>query len=105
LTKAIIAGARRPEEYVYAASTANAISSGRSLASVLLPPRPIVSKTACIPTSCRAMYGIVARIPVTATASESARLPYRPPTKSAGVTYPLRCDTDQSRAMKMKMIG
>ena len=51
------------------------------------------------------MYGIVARMPVSATASDSALLPYRPPTKSAGVTYPLRWDTDQSRAMKTKMIG
>ncbi len=75
MTNAIIAGARRPEEYVYAASTANAISSGRSLASRLSPPRPIVSKTACMPTSCSAMYGIVARMPVTATASDSPRLP------------------------------
>ena len=39
-----------------------------------------------MPTSWRAMYGIVARIPVTATASASARESKRPRTKSAGVT-------------------
>ena len=55
LTNAIIAGARSPEEYVYAASTANAISSGRSLASTLLPPSPTTSSTAWMPTSCSAM--------------------------------------------------
>ena len=58
-----------------------------------------------MPTSCSAMYGMVARMPVTAIASESQREPYRPPTKSAGVTYPWRCETDHSRDMKTKMIG
>ena len=51
------------------------------------------------------MYGIVARMPVTAMASDSHREPYRPPTKSAGVTKPCGGDTDHSRDMKTKMIG
>ena len=72
---------------MYAASTAKAMNSGRSLAKVEpLPPIPITSRQAWMPTSCRAMYGMVATIPVTATASESERDPCRPFTKSAGVT-------------------
>ena len=51
------------------------------------------------------MYGIVAMMPVTAMASDSSRESYRPLTKSAGVTYPRRCETDHRRGMKMKMIG
>ena len=39
-----------------------------------------------MPTSWRAMYGIVAMKPVTATASDSEREPNRPRTKSAVVT-------------------
>ncbi len=74
-TNAISAGARRPDEYVYAASTANAMIRGRSLTNALPePPRPMVSSTAWMPTSCSAMYGIVARIPVNATARASPRL-------------------------------
>ncbi len=56
LTNAISAGARRPDEYVYAASTAKAMMSGRSRTNVLPePPSPIVSSTAWMPTSCSAM--------------------------------------------------
>ena len=32
------------------------------------PPRPVTSSTAWMPTSCSAIYGMVARIPVTAMA-------------------------------------
>ncbi len=106
MTNAISAGARRPDEYVYAASTANAMNSGRSRAITLSePPTPMTSSTAWMPTSCSAMYGIVARMPVTATASPRPREPCRPSTKSAGVTYPCRCETDHSRGRKTKMIG
>ena len=38
-----------------------------------------------MPTSCSAMYGIVAMMPVTATASASDRLRNRPGTKSDAV--------------------
>jgi len=48
---------------------------------------------------------MVARNPVTATASESPREPNRPRTKSAVVTYPCRWLTDHIRPMKTKMIG
>ena len=37
------------------------------------PPTPATSRTAWMPTSCSAMYGIVATKPVTATASDNAR--------------------------------
>lgn len=107
-TNAISAGARSPDEYVYAASTANAISSGRSFTNQFVsspPPTPITSSTAWIPTSCSAMYGMVARMPVTATASERPFEPNRPLTKSEVVTYPCLCDTDQSRGRKVKMSG
>ncbi len=50
------------------------------------PPRPTTSSTAWMPTSCSAMYGMVAMKPVTATASERPREPNRPRTKSAVVT-------------------
>ena len=54
--KAISAGARRPEEYVNAASTANAMNSGRSCTNALSePPMPTASSTAWMPTSCKAM--------------------------------------------------
>ncbi len=63
------------------------MNSGRSLAMTLSPPpRPTTSSTAWMPTSWSAMYGIVARKPVTATASDSPRDPNRPRTKSAVVT-------------------
>ena len=39
-----------------------------------------------MPTSWSAMYGIVATMPVTAIASASVEDPWRPRTKSAGVT-------------------
>ena len=47
---------------------------------------PIAPITTWMPTSCSAMYGMVARMPVNAIASASQRLPYRPRTKSAEVT-------------------
>ncbi len=51
------------------------------------------------------MYGIVARIPVKATASERPFEPKRPRTKSAVVTYPWRWHTDHSRGRKVKISG
>ena len=39
------------------------------------PPTPATSRTAWMPTSCSAMYGIVARMPVIETASDSPREP------------------------------
>ena len=39
------------------------------------PPTPSDVSTAWMPTSCSAMYGIVARMPVTATASARPREP------------------------------
>ena len=72
---------------MYAASTANAMMRGRSRVNAFVPPpTPSTDSTALMPTSCSAMYGIVATIPVMAIAVESSLLPYRPPTKSAGVT-------------------
>ena len=73
---------------MYAASTANARNNGRSWASheSPLPPMPMTSRTTWMPTSCSAMYGIVARMPVTATASASGLESNRPRMKSAGVT-------------------
>jgi hypothetical protein len=65
---------------VYAASTPNAMMIGHS------PRIPIAFSTASMPTSCRAMYGIVATIPVIATISASEPEPKRPRMKSAGVT-------------------
>ena len=65
------------------------MNSGRSLArnvESLPPPIPITSRTTWMPMSCSAMYGIVARMPVTATARASGCEPKRPRTKSAGVT-------------------
>ena len=44
-------------------------------------------------------------MPVTAIARERGLLPYRPPTKSAVVTKPWRCETDQSRLIRMKTMG
>ncbi len=93
---------------MYAASTAKAISSGRSLTNqcvVSPPPTPMTSSTAWMPTSWSAMYGIVARMPVRATASERPLEPKRPRTKSEVVTYPCLCETDQSRGRKVKMSG
>ena len=86
--KAISAGARSPETKVKIASTRNAMNSGRSLTKVLpdVVPTPITVSTAWMPTSCSAMYGISARMPVKAMASARPRDPYRPRMKSAGVT-------------------
>ena len=47
---------------------------------------PMAPITTWMPTSCNAMYGMVARMPVQAIASASQRLPKRPRTKSAEVT-------------------
>ncbi len=72
---------------------------------VLSPVTPIVLSTASMPTSCSAMYGIVATMPVIATSSASVGEPNRARTKSAGVTNPCRCDTDQSRIRTRKNSG
>jgi hypothetical protein len=77
---------------VYAASTANATISGQA------PATPIALRIDSMPTSCNAMYGMVATIPVTATSNAMVDEPDRDRTKSAGVTKPCRCDTDHSRA-------
>ena len=50
------------------------------------PLMPIAPSTTWMPTSCSAMYGIVASSPVAATAVAIGREPKRPRTKSAGVT-------------------
>ena len=84
---------------MYAASTANAMTIGQ------LPVTPIVLSTASMPTSCRAMYGIVATMPVSATSRAIVDEPKRPRTKSAGVTYPWVWLTDQSRITTRKTIG
>jgi hypothetical protein len=84
-TSAISAGARSPLEYVYAARITNAIMSGRSPMKPV-PVIPSAAITTWIPTSWSAMYGMVARIPATATANASVLLSYLPRTKSAGVT-------------------
>ena len=70
------------------ASTTNAMNSGRSLTYVLveLASTPMTVSTAWMPTSCRAIYGIRARMPVKAMASASPREPYLPRMKSPGVT-------------------
>gem|GEM_PF-4666079 len=76
LAREITAGARSPCRNVATASTANTAISTRS-------PRhpsgysPQALSTARIPTSCSAMYGIVARIPVSATIRPRAAEPYR----------------------------
>src|SRR5258705_10812764 len=54
--------------------------------------------TDSMPTSCSAMYGMVATMPVIATSSAMVDEPDRARTKSAGVTKPCRWDTDHSRA-------
>src|SRR5256885_4650550 len=62
-------------------------------------------RTASMPTSCSAMYGMVATIPVTATSSAMVEEPDRARTKSAGVTNPCRCETDHSRASTTNTSG
>jgi hypothetical protein len=50
--------------------------SGRSARNALAPlPSPSAASTALMPTSCSAMYGMVATMPVTAMAVESDLLP------------------------------
>src|SRR5215475_16231158 len=61
--------------------------------------------TDSMPTSCSAMYGMVATIPVIATSSAMVDEPERARTKSAGVTKPCRCETDQSRSSTTNTIG
>ena len=62
--------------------------SGRSLMTALLElvPTPSTISTDSMPTNCSAMYGMVARIPVTVTASPRPCEPYRPRANSATVT-------------------
>ena len=91
LTMEMSAGARSPDRKVYSASTTNAAVSGHP------PGTPITSSTALSPMSCRAMYGMVAPIPTSATATASVREPNRARTNSATVTNPCRWVTDQSR--------
>ncbi|GAA3446755.1 hypothetical protein GCM10018955_61940 [Planomonospora venezuelensis] len=69
------------------------------------PVTPIDFSTASMPTSCSAMYGMVATMPVIATSSASVGEPKRARTKSAGVTKPWMCETDQSRISTRKTIG
>ena len=78
---------------------------GRCRAIVLSPVTPIVLSTASMPTSCSAMYGIVATMPVIAISSASVGDSNRARTKSAGVTKPCRCETDQSRTRTRKTSG
>ena len=58
--------------------------NGRSAAKPV-PETPSAPITTCKPTSCKAMYGIVATMPVIVTAKASQRLPKRPRTKSPAV--------------------
>ncbi len=51
------------------------------------------------------MYGIVARMPVAATASARAPLSKRPRTKSAAVMYPCLCETLHMRGITTKTNG
>ena len=104
-TNAISAGARSPDWYVYAARIANAMTIGRCRASPLVPTTPIVLRTASMPTSCSAMYGMVATMPVIAMSSARVGEPNRARTKSAGVTNPCRCDTDHIRHSTRNTIG
>ena len=57
-----------------AARMTNAMISGRSPIRPS-PETPIAPITTCMPTSCSAIYGIVATMPVTPTASASHLLP------------------------------
>ncbi len=57
-----------------------------------------------MPTSWSAMYGMVARMPVTATARDRPFDPKRPRTKSEVVTYPRSRETDHRRE-DMKISG
>ena len=63
-----------------AASTTNAMISGQC------PLMPMVVSTAWMPSRLRAMYGMVATMPVIATASARVGDPNRARTKSAAVT-------------------
>ncbi len=92
---------------MYPATTPNAMISGRSRTH-RVPGRaadPITVSTDSMPTSCGAMYGMVARIPVTATASPRPCEPYRARTNSPGLTKPCARATDHSRGAKTKMTG
>ncbi len=65
---------------MYTARMAKAMMIGRC------PVTPITFSTAWMPISCRAMYGMVATMPVIATSRARVGEPKRPRTKSAGVT-------------------
>src|SRR5881227_2664752 len=82
LAMEISAGARSPDRNVHTASSANAAVSGQD------PVMPIALSTASIPMSCSATYGMVATIPVSATAPASQRESNLARTNSAGVTNP-----------------
>jgi hypothetical protein len=84
---------------VYAARIANAMTIGQ------WPFTPIASSVAWMPTSCSAMYGMVATMPVMATSRASVEEPNRARTKSAGVTNPCTCETDHSRISTRKTSG
>src|SRR5262249_58988681 len=74
------AGARNPDEYVYNARMTNAAMRGSS------PLIPSALIAVDIPISWRAIYGIVASTPVSATADSNERDPYWLRTTSAAVT-------------------
>lgn len=84
---------------------ANATMIGRCRAIVLSPVTPMALSTDSMPTSCRAMYGMVATMPVIAISSASTGESNRLRTKSAGVTKPCRCDTDQRRTSTRNTSG
>ena len=67
-----------------------------------MPSAPI---STWMPTSCSAMYGIVATMPVIVIASASQRLPKRPFTKSPEVMYPRLWQTYQRRGNTRKRMG
>ncbi|MEU0220475.1 beta-ketoacyl synthase N-terminal-like domain-containing protein [Streptomyces sp. NPDC006265] len=85
LSAEMTVGARSPCRYVATASPANSATITRSPAAPRGYTPPAVS-TARMPSSWSARYGMVARIPVSATTSARGGDPYRPRTKSATVT-------------------
>ncbi len=58
-----------------------------------------------MPTSWSAMYGMVATMPVSATATDRVLESNRPRMKSEEVTYPCLWETDHSRGRKRKTSG
>jgi hypothetical protein len=89
---------------VKAARITKAMISGRSAATPA-PETPSAPITTCSLTSCSAIYGIVATIPVIVNASASQRLPKRPRTKSPAVMYWCLWQTFQIRGKTRKKIG